>query len=92
MFAEFGDSRLPAEFRGSALGVTDTQTLDAVAERWDLLSAATRDALDPFFIPPFNPDSWYDLGSAAGMSALAGDTSAELGRPGSELCENTRPT
>jgi len=93
VFAEFGDSRLPAEFRGSALGVTDTRTLDEVTERWDQLSPATREVLDPFFIPPFNPGSWYELGSAAGRLARvqAGSSGADPGQPGSDLCANTAP-
>lgn len=49
VFAEFGDPRLPSEFRGSALGVTDTRTLDEVTARWDQLSAATRST------PPSRP-------------------------------------
>ncbi|HKP21174.1 MAG TPA: hypothetical protein VJT68_06630 [Thermoleophilaceae bacterium] len=91
VFGEFGDDRLPEEFRGAPLG-TDTDSLDEVAERWDELSPATREALDPFFIPPFNPGSWYDLSSARAESveAQAGAV-AEPGAQGSDLCENTAP-
>ena len=88
VFAEFGDDRLPDEFRGAPLG-SDTDSLDEVAQRWDQLSPATRAALDPFFIPPFNPGSWYDLSSAAATRAAARDAAA--GEQGSNLCENTAP-
>jgi hypothetical protein len=91
VFAEFGDSRLPAEFRGSPLGVTDTGTLDEVTQQWDQLSPATRAVLDPFFIPPFNPGSWADLGSAAGVRALAQGAAAAPAQPGADLCANTAP-
>ena len=94
VFAEFGDSRLPEEFRGSPLEVTDTATLDEVAERWDELSAATREALDPFFIPPFNPGSWYELGSATALRVSARAASADAAAPrppGSDLCTSTAP-
>jgi hypothetical protein len=90
VFAEFGDDRLPAEFRGSPLDVTDTDTLDEVAQRWDELSPATRAVLDPFFIPPFNPGSWYEPGS--GTHALArGAAAAAPAEPGADLCANTAP-
>src|SRR6185436_9749775 len=81
VFADFGDSRLPGEFAGSPSEVTDTDTLDEVAANWDRLSAATRQALDPFFIPPFNPGSWYEPGSPAPQLAEAGE----------DLCASTAP-
>jgi hypothetical protein len=91
VFSEFGDSRLPQEFRGSSLDATDTDTLDEVSRRWDQLSPATRDVLDPFFIPPFNPGSWYDLGSAAAARAGVAAESTTGGAPGADLCANTAP-
>jgi hypothetical protein len=91
VFAEYGDTRLPAEFHGAPLRQADTDTLDRVAERWDELSVATREALDPFFIPPFNPGSWYEPGSPPGVQARTGARAADLGKPGSNLCDNTAP-
>jgi hypothetical protein len=94
VFAEFGDSRLPDEFRGSPSAATDTPVLDDVRTSWDQLSPATREALDPFFIPPFNPGSWYEPGSPAGLRALAKTDAAAapgVGEPGSNLCTNTAP-
>ncbi len=88
VFAEFGDDRLPGEFRGAPLG-SDSDSLDEVAQRWDQLSPDTRAALEPFFIPPFNPGSWYDLSSGAARNAAA--RSAAAGEQGSNLCENTAP-
>jgi hypothetical protein len=96
VFSEFGDSRLPEEFRGTApLGVTDTDTLDEVVEHWADLSPATREVLDPFFVPPFNPGSWDEPGSAASVAAAirsdARSAVAEAGQPGSDLCGSTAP-
>lgn len=91
VFAEFGDPRLPAEFRGAPLGVTDTRTLDEVAQQWDQLSAPTREALEPFFIPPFNPGSWYEPASPAARRARALSAAAAPGDQDSDLCENTAP-
>ena len=94
MFAEFGDTRLPEEFRGLA-GRGDRH---ADARRgggeWDQLSPATREALDPFFIPPFNPGSWYEPASAAGLRALAGPRAArprESASQGPTCATNTAP-
>jgi hypothetical protein len=64
-----------------------------VVERWDQLSPATREVLDPFFVPPFNPGSWYELGSPEGKRVGTGapGTAAPIGEPGSDLCANTAP-
>jgi hypothetical protein len=93
VFAEFGDDRLPAEFRGAPLEAADTDTLEEVKERWDELSPATRAALDPFFIPPFNPGSWYQLGSPAaqGIQAASTEDPQNPAPPGADLCANTAP-
>jgi lipoprotein-anchoring transpeptidase ErfK/SrfK len=88
VFAEHGDPRLPAEYKGAPLEQADTDTLDRVAERWDELSPATRQALDPYFVPPFNAGSWYDLAAApTGVAARR----APPGAPGADLCESTAP-
>ena len=93
MFAEFGDTGCPSEFRGlRRLAVTDTPTLDEVAQRWDQLSPATREALDPFFIPPFNPGSWYEPASAAACARSPGPRAAAgPGEPGPTCATNTAP-
>jgi hypothetical protein len=92
VYAEFGDDRLPERFRGAPLEVTDTDTLARVAERWGDLSAATREALDAFFIPPFNTASWHGrAGGGAGASGGAGARDSPITEPGRDLCENTAP-
>ncbi|MCW2783553.1 MAG: hypothetical protein JWP74_70 [Marmoricola sp.] len=58
VYADFGDSRLPAKYHGASDG--EGTALVVAADQWNSLTQATRDLLDPFFLPPFDKGSWYE--------------------------------
>jgi hypothetical protein len=92
VFAEFGDDRLPAEFRGAPPATPHADAVERVIEQWDELSAETRATLDPFFVPPFNPGSWYHAEPAGDRAASRAAARADLPEPpGKELCRRTAP-
>jgi hypothetical protein len=79
VFAAYGDSRLPAEFRGAASGRPEPPPeVAAVGEALPSLSAATQAELAPFFMRPDEPGSWITLGSVNGQSS-PGDAPPEAG-------------
>mgnify|MGYP005843324875 CR=1 FL=1 len=59
-YATFNDPRLPAEFQGDASGISDPGFLWTAINDFDTLSAATRETLAPFLIPPMYSGSWWD--------------------------------
>jgi len=72
VFARFADPRLPAGFRGDDSGVSDVEVAGLVLARYDGLSAAARETLAPFLLPPFHAGSWWELQqSSAGASPAA---------------------
>jgi hypothetical protein len=74
VFADFGDPRLPAAFRGNDNGMTEADSPGLVAEQWATLSPATRDLIGPYLVPAFYAGSWWDLrrAGAASVRPLAG--------------------
>lgn len=73
VFALFGDSRLPAQFRTSVPAV-DSRVLAHVRDEWAGLSPQARADLLPFLLPPNAPGSWHELttvGVQAGLQAQA---------------------
>ncbi len=66
VFVVFGDSRLPAKYRGSVdtLGVDTGAVADAVT-RFDSLSEGAKETLAPYLMPPFHEGSWHDLRTSA---------------------------
>lgn len=83
VFAAFGDTRLPATYRGddSHMSVLAPELAEA-GERLATFSAATRDELAPFFLRPGDPGSWITLGTVAGQEPDEADARAggfELG-------------
>lgn len=90
VYAAFDESRLPQRFRGApGVRLPDSPVLDEAALRWDELSNATRQLLEPFFIPPFNAGSWYAR-NGAGVARSAAPRRA-IETPGGDLCANTAP-
>ncbi len=78
VYADFGDPRLPAQFRGDdSAAPADSDALKEAGAAYNSLSAAARATLDPFFLPPADPGSWWDLREgeapllAAGVDASA---------------------
>lgn len=61
VFAMFGDSRLPPEYKG----VDDEEEMPVTTVMFQLfssfsgLSPQIQNALYPFMLPPLDPDSWY---------------------------------
>jgi hypothetical protein len=78
VFAAFGDSRLPAEYRGddSHISVMPPQVAQ-VGERLETLSDATRAELAPFFMRPGDAGSWVELNTVPGQ-----EPGGEAGRSG----------
>lgn len=77
VYAVFADPRLPSEFAGpGGSGSNEDEALDEAREAWETLSQATRDALDPFFLPPFHAGSWYSLRHGGPGPLNAGQTTA----------------
>jgi hypothetical protein len=71
VYALFGDSRLPSQFRGRAS--EDSQVMAHIAAEWNGLSAEARTALAPFMLPPNAAGSWTELGTV-GAQALDSQT------------------
>ena len=60
VFADFGDPRLPAAFRGDDSGVLGADSPGLAAARWASLSPATQDLIGPYLVPAFYEGSWWD--------------------------------
>jgi len=65
VFAIFGDSRLPAAFRGAPTPDIPLEAL-SVRSRLDTFSPQTREELAPFLLRPATPGSWLELTTAGG--------------------------
>ena len=72
MFAEFGDLRLPAQFRGAPSPNLDSRLVEEVARVLPTLSAQTQALLQPFFILPVYDGSWAALRASEPASATTG--------------------
>lgn len=72
MYVEFGDLRLPAEFRGTPSPNVDSRIVAEVARLLPTLSAQTQALLQPFFILPVYEGSWAALRASAPAAATTG--------------------
>jgi hypothetical protein len=62
VFAAFGDTRLPAPYKGTGAGPqVSPQVVDAAARSRQSFSAQTQADLAPFFARPADPGSWVTL-------------------------------
>jgi hypothetical protein len=68
IFADFGDSRLPASLKGDDSTAVEMDSPGLAAQQWSTLSPATQDLIGPFLVPPFYQGSWWDLRRASGSS------------------------
>jgi hypothetical protein len=68
IFADFGDSRLPAAFRGDDSGVITVDSPGLAARQWATLSPVTRDLIGPYLVPAFYEGSWWSLRRAGATS------------------------
>jgi hypothetical protein len=64
VYAEFGGDGLPPEYVGAAPDTPEIGILHEVGSLWGTLSAPTKDALAPYFLPPPAPGGWYEAGNA----------------------------
>ena len=68
IFADFGDPRLPAQFRGDNSGVIGADSPGLAVQAWPTLSPATRDLIGPYLVPAFYEGSWWSLRRAGATS------------------------
>lgn len=73
VFADFGDSRLPAQFHGDDRNTREALGAAEAAEKFATLSPATQELIGPYLVQPFYAGSWWDRRRAGtnGVSALA---------------------
>lgn len=61
VFADFGDARLPAAFRGDDSGAFELESPQAAGQQWASLPAAVKDVIGPYLVPAFYDGSWWSL-------------------------------
>ncbi|HSP55342.1 MAG TPA: hypothetical protein VLS25_07120, partial [Dehalococcoidia bacterium] len=61
VYAAFGDSRLPPQYRGDDSEAEDSDAVREAAAQFDSLSPEHQGNLAPFLLPPSAPGSWLDL-------------------------------
>lgn len=76
MYAQFGDSRLPQEYRGDDVGLIEGDGYDRAAAYVasigeSNLSPATTEALRPFFTPPYYQGSWWQQRDAGAVTTFS---------------------
>lgn len=77
IFSAFGDSRLPAVYTGDpALAPRDGANLATLRRQFNSLSPAAQAALQPFLLPPSEPDSWINLPTATYSQGALQDIAA----------------
>ncbi len=68
VFADFDQTRLPAQFHGDDSDVTEADSPGLALVQWPTLSTATQDLIGPYLVPPFYEGSWWDLRRAGTTS------------------------
>lgn len=61
VYAAFGDSRLPDEYRGAPSDLPDSDAAMMAAMKFNSLSPSAQEKLRPFLTPPNAPGSWTEL-------------------------------
>ena len=61
VYASFGDSRLPPQYKGDDSATDDSAATDQAAISFNSLSAQTQANLAPFLLTPSAPGSWLEL-------------------------------
>ena len=72
VFALFADPRLPPQFEGAPEGVADHALMRRLSVALPTLSAAARDRLAPFLVPPIYAESWFAQRLTGTAPAAAG--------------------
>lgn len=78
VFHEFGDERLPVEYRGRDDGAREATAIQQAIDSFASLSASAQAVLQPFLLPPADPASWYALAESAAAGPPAGPTTAAV--------------
>ncbi len=84
LYAAVGDSRLPAEYKGddSGLDVPTETPLREIHSRLAQTPSDLKEAMQPFFLRPENPESyWYKLNSAPSSGKAPGLAAPASGGP-----------
>jgi hypothetical protein len=82
MYASFGDSRLPPQYKGDDSGVFENPAMGDLPDAWAGLSQATKDILAPFLLTPPEPGSWFELqGGGAAAAAPSASEWATISPP-----------
>ena len=63
-YAAFGDTRLPAAYRGDDVGSFHAGDLTDVSTSFDTMSPTAKGAVAPFLMPPAYPGTWEELSTA----------------------------
>jgi hypothetical protein len=76
VFSDFGDTRLPAQYRGDNIGFIEGDAQHQVVAYIDKVginnvSAATLDTLRPFFVPAYYEGSWWNQKNPTATKAIA---------------------
>ena len=77
VFAAFGDSRLPASYRGTVVPADPPSQVWSVGEVLGTLSPQTQSELAPFFMRPDEPGSWITLGTLNNQGPSGGPPSGD---------------
>lgn len=77
VYDDFGDNRLPLEYRGRSDGFPDGSAMRAAEGAWATLSPATKQLLTPFTLLPTDPGSWVEI-QAARQGALPPSSTASV--------------
>jgi hypothetical protein len=91
VFAAFGDTRLPEQYRGDDGGLEFPASVLLGGRRLQTFSAQTQADLAPFFMPPGEPGSWVTLPTVYPDASPARDDDEQTARgahgPSSSLAE-----
>lgn len=71
VFGAFGDSRLPAKYRGTDAGREPSPKVAEAGSRMSTFSVQTQSQLAPFFVRPNAPSSWIHLPTVSTQQASA---------------------
>ena len=85
-FAVWGDPRLPVQYKGAPEENAGDGVMRAIAEQGDGLSEEARLTLSPFFLPPTDPESWWNLQHAADANqVIVADTWQAVSSAGGKI-------
>ncbi|HSP54934.1 MAG TPA: hypothetical protein VLS25_05040 [Dehalococcoidia bacterium] len=74
IYASFGDSRLPPQYKGDDSDVFENSAMGDLPDAWDALSQGTKDLLAPFLLTPAEPGSWFEQQGASVAAAAPAAT------------------